>query len=393
MDTQKECKRLSSHTELWTIGVEEEYQIIDPTTRALCGDAEHLLSYMQSTPEIQSGAELQHAQLEIATPICQTLADVRTALVQGRQAVLQAATQARRWVAAAGTHPFSRWQDQEVSTSKARYRVMQMAYQQLVREQVIFGCHVHIGCTDRDLAIQIVNRARLWLAPLLALTTNSPFWCGDDTGYGSFRTEIWSRWPMAGPPSHITSQAEYDEFVRMLIATGSIKDTTHLYWDMRLSDRYPTIEFRIMDVCTTIDETVMITGLARALAQTCYEQEMQQISYTIVSNDLLRAAHWRAARYGLDADLIDLEAGISVPAHEHVAHLLELLRPVLERNGEWDEIVTLVQAVLQNGTGASRQRAVYQHTGTLQDVVDFTVLETTTGLQVPAGYGFSSETV
>jgi len=367
---------LPTHPPAWTIGVEEEYQIIDPTTHALSADAPRLLSFIPSP--LLASAEMQQSQIELATPICHTLAEVRSALQQARRTVIAAAEQARRWIAAAGTHPFSHWQHQQV-TAQPRYHEMSQMYQHLAREQVIFGCHVHLGCPDRERALQVMNRLRPWLAPLLALATNSPFWLGEDTGYASFRTIIWSRWPLAGLPPAFASMAEYEALVHVLTTTGSIKDPTYLYWDLRLSERFPTIEVRLADVCLTVDEAVMIAGLARALAETCDQQAQEQIPDVVVPDDVIRAAHWRAARDGIDGELLDVLLGRAVPAHQVIERLLTVVRPALECRGEWQEIARLVEQTLQRGSGARRQRNVYRCTGQLQEVVDFVVRETAEG--------------
>lgn len=371
---------MSSFSDLWTMGVEEEYQIIDPSTRALTTDAERLLSFVESplATGIQVQPEMQRSQIEIATPVCYSLAEVRSTLIHARQVAINAAAQADRQIAAAGTHPFSHWKDQPI-TPNERYREIEQRYQQLAHEQVIFGCHVHIGCGERETALQVINRARLWLAPLLALSANSPFWLQDDTGYDSFRTEIWWRWPMAGPPPYISSLADYNSLLQLLVNTESIADSSHLYWDIRISEHVPTIEFRTMDVCMTIDEAVMITGLIRALVQSCYEQVRQEQPYPRAAHDFLRAAHWHAARYGLSANLIDIHAERVVPAQELIARMLAFLRPALESSGTWDEVSTLVNATLHNGNGATRQRAIYRNTGSHSAVVDFIVEETARG--------------
>jgi carboxylate-amine ligase len=359
------------------MGVEEEYQIIDPLTLALAADAPRILSNVELPLDtaIHIQPEMQCGQIEIATPVCYNLAEIRSALTLARQTTIAAANKVNRWIAAAGTHPFAHWKEQHISTNE-RYQHMLHKYQQLAYEQVIFGCHVHIGCGEREIALQIINRARLWLAPLLALSANSPFWLQGNTGYDSFRTEIWWRWPMSGPPPHIASMVEYDRLLQTLINTESIVDSSHLYWDIRISENFPTIEFRVMDVCMTIDETVMMTGLIRALVQTCYEQSQQERPYPIASPHLLRMAHWRAARYGLDADLIDLYSEKVVPAHKLIKQMLTLLRPALESSGAWYEVSTLVNATLHNGNGAARQRAIYHHTNSYAAVVNFIVAET-----------------
>lgn len=253
-------------------------------------------------------------------------------------------------------------------------------YQQLTRELVIFGCHVHVGISDRSIAIRVMNRARVWLAPILALAASSPFWLGTDTGYASYRTEIWGRWPISGPPLIFSSQAEYQAVVEALIATGSVEEATKVYWDVRLSERFPTVEFRLTDVCMTVDEAVMVAGLVRSLARTCYEQAQADKPFSATRHELIRAAHWRAARYGLDTELIDVEVMRAVPARELIEKFLAFVRPSLEEYGDWDEVSSLVRETMQRGNGATRQREVYKRTGRLEDVVDYIVAETLKGI-------------
>ncbi|MDQ3814273.1 MAG: carboxylate-amine ligase [Armatimonadota bacterium] len=367
----------------FTIGVEEEYQIIDPTTRELKPRSVRLVPQVRLQIGDQVQNELFQAEIEIGTRICPTLADVRAEIIRLRRAVIEVAEKDGDRIAATATHPFSHWAKQPL-TPKVRYFNIAKNYQQLTREQIICGCHVHVGLSDREAPIHIMNRARGWLSVLLALSANSPFWLGQDTGYASYRTEIWRRWPMAGSPHMFNSRAEYDELVQALIATGSIADETKIYWDMRPADRFGTVEFRVADVCLTVDEAVMVAGLVRALARTCLEAVQRDLetadhSFVPVRPELLRAAEWRAARYGLDADLIDVHAGRAVVARDMVGKLLSFVRPALEAMGEWDEVSTLVCNTLKRGNGAARQRAVYQRTGRLKDVVDFIVQETGRG--------------
>jgi glutamate---cysteine ligase / carboxylate-amine ligase len=369
---------MTTQADSWTIGVEEEYQLIDPATRELQGRAERTLEQAQATLGDAVQPELQHSQIETATPVCQTLTDVRDALVRLRRELITAATRNGSRLAAAGTHPFSRWDTQQI-TPKARYQEIARRYGQLARELVICGCHVHVGLSDREVAIGVLNRVRVWLTPLLALAANSPFWLGEDTGYASYRTELWARWPMAGPPHCFASRDEYETLVRALVATGSIADATNIYWDVRLPERFPTVEFRVTDVCLTIDEAVMVAGLVRALAQTCYEQALRDAPFATVRPELLRMAHWRAARYGLEGELIDVQATQAVPAQQLVEQLLIFVQDALEANGDWDEIAMLVRETLDRGNGAMRQRAVFERAGRMEDVVDFIVAETAKG--------------
>jgi carboxylate-amine ligase len=370
---------MSSQTEEFTIGVEEEYQIINPVTRELRSRVEHILPKAQEALGEEVQPEAQQSQIEIGTPICRTLADVRSELVRLRREVIAAAQKDGNQIAAAGTHPFSHWDEQEL-TPKERYQGLMRDYQQLTRELVIFGCHVHVGISDRSAAIRVMNRARVWLAPLLALSASSPFWLGTDTGYASYRTEIWSRWPISGPPLIFESHAEYEALVQALVATGSVEEATKIYWDVRLSERFPTIEFRVTDVCQTVDEAVMVAGLVRALARTCYEQAMRDEPFPAARHELIRAAHWHAARYGLDEDLIDVGAQKAVPARELVESFLTFVRPALEEYGEWEEVSEIVHETMQRGTGATRQREAYKQAGRLEDVVDLIVRETANGI-------------
>lgn len=361
----------------FTIGVEEEYQIVDAKTRELHPRALSILPGARAAVGEQVTPEMYLSQIEIGTPICRTLAEVRAELTRLRREVNAAAEGEGCRIAAAGTHPFSHWEDQEL-TPRRRYAGIAEEYEQLAREHLIYGCHVHVGIKDREAAVEVMNRARLWLSPLLALAANSPFWLGRDTGYASYRTEIWRRWPMAGTPQEFASRSEYDALVASLVETGSVGDATKIYWDVRPSAKFETLEFRVTDVCLTVDEAVMIAGLVRALTRTFYGEVTGGAPPTRVRQELLRAAKWRAARYGLDADLIDVERGQAVAAHELIERLLARLRDALEADGAWDEVCELVRATLVRGNGAARQRAAVASADGLEEVVDFIVAETLT---------------
>ena len=363
---------------MFTLGVEEEYQIVNPETRALQPRSARVLQAAQRALGEEVQPELRLSQIETASPVCRTLAEVRAELVRLRRELIQAAARDGHRIAAAGTHPFSDPEAQPF-TPKERYWGIAADYQALARELVIFGCHVHVGLDDPDAGLQVMNRARIWLGPLLALSANSPFWMGTDTGYASFRTEVWTRWPMAGQPGLFTSHAEYEALLKTLVDTGVIEDETKIYWDIRLPRRVPTVEFRVTDVCLTINEAVMVAGLVRGLAHTCHEQARREEPYCAARSELLRAAQWRAARFGLTGELIDIRAGRSVPARELVEELLQFARPGLEAAGDWVEVSTLVREVLERGSGAERQREVYRRTERLEDVVDFILAETEKG--------------
>ena len=369
-----------SLTHPFSLGVEEEYQIIDPQTRALCSLAEPILLEARNAIGQDVQPEIHLSQIEIATPVCQTLVQVRQELERLRRAVIRSAARFGKKIVAAGSHPFACWQDQ-LMTPEKRYLALEQRYQQFSREQSIFGCHVHVGVSDREMAIQIINHARIWLAPLLALTANSPFWWGTETGYASYRAAaVYAKWPQAGPPPFFASLADYEDLTRTLIRMRSIEDARNLYWDMRVSERFPTVEIRIMDQCTTIDEAIMMTGLARALVQICFEHVAQGVAAPQVRQELLRFANWQAARYGLDEELLDVRAGCAIPAWKMIEQLMDFVRPALQAHGDWEEICKLVDQTVQYGNGASRQRAIYQSTGSLQTVVDFVAAQTEAGI-------------
>jgi carboxylate-amine ligase len=366
----KEGDRLPEKSEEYTLGVEEEYQMIDPGTRALTPRAADVLRRARQTiGEDRVVPELRASQLEVLTSVCGTLPEVRAELGRLRRGVIEAAQEEGVRVAAASTHPFSHWQDQPI-TAQERYEKILDREQRMAEEQVVFGFHVHVGLSDREAALQVMNHARIWLAPLLALSANSPYWLGEDTGYASYRTQIWGSLSTAGPPGYFASLAEHDALVETLVATGGAMEPNQIYWDMRLPQKLNTVEIRVADVCTTLDEAVMIAGLSRALVRTCHERARAGKPHPEARPEILRAAHWVASRHGLDADLVDVEAGRSVPAQKEIENLLYFTRPALEEHGDWEEVSTLVSDTLERGNGATRQRQVYERSGRLEDVVD-----------------------
>ena len=370
-----EEREMAAVVDEYTLGVEEEYQVVDPETRELRSQGGRVVEGARH--ELGEGdvtAELMESQVETVSSVCRTLAEVRTEILRLRRAVIRAAGDGAR-IVAASTHPFSHWREQVV-TPKERYRVLIEAYQQLAQEQLVFGFHVHVGVKDRESAVRVMNRLRVWLAPLLALSANSPFWLGEDSGYASYRTQVWGRFPVSGPPGVFASRAEHDALVEALVRTETVEDATKIYWDARLPEKTETIELRVADVCPTVDEAVMIAGLSRALVRSCYERDGREEPYPAARPELLRAAHWRASRYGLEGELLDIEEERVVPAGYAIQKLLDFVRPSLEELGDWDEISAVVRGTLERGNGATRQRAVYRRTGSLESVVDMLVEET-----------------
>jgi glutamate---cysteine ligase / carboxylate-amine ligase len=360
----------------FTIGVEEEFQLVDPATRELRSGVDDVLpEAQQRTSPDEVSHELQQSQIEIGTPVCRRLAEVRAELVRLRAEVRESAAHRGLTIVAAGSHPLSRIDRQRI-TDVEDYRRIADHYAHLADEQVVFGCHVHVGVADQELAIAAMNHIRPWLAPLVALSSSSPFWSGADTGYASYRSEVFGRWPTAGTVEPFASRAEYEEVVDQLLATGSIDAPARIYWDVRPSARYDTLELRVADVCTSVDDAVLVAGLAGALVRQGAALAEAGEPAPDVRPELLRAARWRAARFGTSADLVDLVAMRAVPAAGVVEQLLAYVEPALEEWGERDEVDALARQVLARGTSAARQRARFAERGSLDDVVDWLIEET-----------------
>ncbi len=313
--------------------------------------------------------------IESRTEVCQTLGEVRRELQRLRRGLIQAAAEADLGLVAAGSAPLSDWKARGV-TPAPRYERMAEAYQQLAREQLICACQVHVGIPDQDSAIGVLNRVRRWLPTIVALFASSPFWMGGDTGYASYRTMLWQRWPTAGMPGRFASVGEYHAVVQSLVKSGVITDAGQIYWAVRLNPTYSTLEVRVADACTTIDEAVAYAGLSRALVRVCLEEGRNERQPSVVRPEILAAARWRAARSGLDDALIDPLTAEPIPASAMLDRLLMYVRPALEDVGDWDEVADLVEQTVRHGTSAARQRAAYRDTDRLEDVVDRLVQET-----------------
>ncbi len=371
---------MTAEQDSFTVGVEEEFLLIDPDTGKLQPAAEEVVP----TAEEEAGegedveSEFKRSQLETATPPCHSLGELRDELVELRRDVIDAAQRSGYRIGAAGTHPYANRGGGDV-TPKESYLGLERQYQRLAREKVICGCHVHVGMPDRDTAVHTLNRVRPWLSPILALAANSPFWAEEDTGYASFRTEIWRRWPTACTPAAFRSRDEYEALVDLLLKTESIDDPARIFWDVRPSPRFETLEFRLTDVCLTVDEAVMVAGLMRALAAQCCWEAQQEEPFADPRPEILRSATWRAARYGLEDKLLDVRGERAVPAEEMLTILLDYLRPALSASGDWDEVSSLLERTVRGGTGAARQRQAFARSERLEDVVDFVVEETARG--------------
>jgi carboxylate-amine ligase len=355
-----------------TIGIEEEFHVLDPDTYCLVPNAPRRLAVAAADPELES--ELLSSTIESASAVCHGLEDLREEVVRQRRELCAAAERAGVLVATAGTVPASGAKVLPVSPGE-RYAWMAAEYGQLAAEQAICACHVHVGVPNRDLAVMVAMRVRTWLPVLLALSASSPFFSYGDTGCASYRTVIWSRWPTAGPLPRFTSIDDYDRHVDILIATGIITDVGMIYYDVRPSARYPTLEFRMADGCPAVDDAVLIAALSRGLVLAAEQDELAGTPLPDTPPTLLRAATWRAARWGTAGQLTDAVTGVSSPASELVDRLLAYVRPGLEDRGEWPVVKELIDANRQRGTSAERQRAAMRH-GSWADVARALAAET-----------------
>lgn len=339
-----------------SIGVEEEYQIVDAQSGKLRPDCAKVMQVLEPGND---GADIQHelhlTQIEMASPVCSDLEHVRKVLSSVRGRLIAASRKVGADLVSAGTHPMPASHEDDV-TPKERYRTMAHQYQQIARDLLIFGCHVHVDMPDREMGVQVMNRVTRWLPALQALTANSPFWAGEDTGYASYRRELWVQWPMAGPPLYFEDGKDLRECVDRLVAAGAIADATRIYWDVRLPEKTPTIEFRVMDVMTRIDETVAICGLIRALVSRAQKDVLAGEPFEKLRPEVVRVAMWQAARFGLTDHLMDASACRQVTAVEHIKEFLDYVRDPLQSAGDYGHVNSTITRMVDLGGGASRQR-------------------------------------
>jgi carboxylate-amine ligase len=365
----------------FTLGVEEEFQIIDPDTRELRSHVQEILEEGRLVLKERVKPEMHQSVIEIGTGICKNITEVRQDVGEMRAEIIRLAKKNGMRVASAGTHPFSNWADQKIFPDP-RYDQVVQEMQQLARANLIFGLHVHVGIKDRTLAFQIMNEALYFLPHLLALSTNSPFWLGRNTGLKSFRTKVFDRFPRTGMPEYFDTPAEFDDFVRVLVSTKCIDNGKKIWWDVRPHPFFETIEFRVCDVPMRLDETVTLAALVQAICVKLYNLRKQNQGWRRYRRALILENKWRASRYGIEGKLIDFGKEIEVEFRSLMDELLEFLDDVVDELGSRRE-VEAVNWILQNGTGADRQLRVYETSGgDLKKVVDFICEETRHGLPI-----------
>jgi carboxylate-amine ligase len=358
----------------FTIGVEEEFQIVDPETWELRSHVSELLASSAPSFGDQVKREMHQSIVEVGTKICANVEELAEEIIRNRRDLADAAERVGLRIAAAGTHPFSNWMDQVISPGE-RYEHIVEELQQLARSLLIFGLHVHVAVPDRQTMIDLMNEARYFLPHLLALSTSSPFWMGRDTGLKSFRTTVFRRFPRTGIPEDFESWSEYEEYVDLLVELKSIDNGKKIWWDLRPHPTFGTLEFRVCDVPTAPRHAIAIAAVAQAIIVKLYRLRRDNLGFRRYRRALIEENKWRAARYGLDGKLIDFGKRREVPMRDLALELLAFVDDVVDELGSRRE-VEYVRTILVDGTSAERQLAVYRETGDLKAVVQWLVHET-----------------
>ena len=369
-----------SESKLFTLGIEEEFQIIDPNTRELRSHIQEILENGKMVLAEKVKPEMHQSVVEVGTDVCRNIKDTREQVINLRSELAILAEKNNLKIAAAGTHPFSHWKDQKI-TDNARYKVIINDMQQVARANLIFGLHVLVGVEDREAALHIMNAARYFLPHIFALSTNSPFWLGRNTGFKSYRSKIFDRFPRTGIPDYFNSLAEYDNFVSLLVKTNCIDNAKKIWWDIRVHPVFNTLEFRICDIPLRADETITLAAIMQAVVAKLYKLIKQNLGFRLYRRALIAENKWRAARYGIHGKLIDFGKKEEVDYKILVDELLEFIDDVVDDLDSREEVKG-VYKILETGTGADRQLDIWEQSLDIKSVVDYIIEETYKGLGI-----------
>lgn len=362
-----------------SIGIEEEYQTVDPVTRDL---RSHIHAEIVQKGRLLMAErvkpEMHQSVVEIGTGVCRNIQEAKEEIRSIRQQIITLARENGLRLSAGGTHPFALWSKQEIYPDE-RYRTIVEDLKMVARANLIFGLHVHIGVEDRETAIQLMNSARYFLPHLLALSANSPFWLGMETGLRSYRCKVFDKFPRTNIPDAYQSWSEFENYVNLLIRTNCIDNGKKIWWDIRPHPYFPTLEFRVCDMPMRLEESIAIAALCQAIIAKLYQLHERNLSFRHYSRSLLMENKWRAARYGLDGKMIDFGKQTEVPARDLIGEILDFVADVVEELGSQQEI-SYIRWILENGNGADRQLRVFNQTRDLKQVVDYMIQETEHGL-------------
>src|SRR5690242_2538469 len=353
----------------FTLGIEEEYMVIDPHSRELKSHEQKIVQEGEKVIKDKVKAEMHQAVVEVGTDICQDIDEAFVDVATLRKTISSIADGLGLWVGASGTHPFSNWQSQLI-TDHVRYNAIVNELQEAARSNLIFGLHVHVGMDSREMAIHIANSARYFLPHIYALSTNSPFWEGRSTGYKSYRTKIFDTFPRTGIPDFFDSIETYDNYIKILVKTNCIDNAKKIWWDLRVHPFFNTVEFRICDVPLTVQETITLAALFQAICANLYKLRTQNLNFIIYPRMLINENKWRASRYGIEGSMIDFGKETEVNTRVLIYELLDFIDDVASPLGIKNTI-GYVHKILEEGTGADRQLKVFEGTQSLPAVVDY----------------------
>lgn len=363
----------------FTIGIEEEYQTVDPVTRDLRSHIHaEIIEKGKMLLQERVKAEMHQSVVEVGTSVCNNIKEAKEEVKKLRHDMIMLARENGLRLASAATHPFADWRVQEIYPDE-RYKNIVEDMQLVARANLIFGLHVHIGVEDRETAIQMMNHARYFVPHILALSTNSPFWLGMNTGLKSYRCKVFDKFPRTNIPDYFASWGEYESFVKLLIKTGCIDNAKKIWWDIRPHPFFNTIEFRICDIPMRVDETIALAALIQATVAKLYKLYEANQGFRLYRRALIMENKWRAARYGLNGKMIDWGKQTQVPVRELILEYLAFVDDVIDELGSREEIA-YVHKILEMGSGADRQIRVFEETGDLKKVVDYIIEETEVGV-------------
>src|SRR3954465_11647832 len=371
---------MSAKPHVFTLGIEEEFAIIDPVTRELRSHIQEILEGGKITLKEQIKPEMHQSVVELGTEICDSIGCARDHVTALRTKLAELAARSGLKIASMGTHPFSHWRDQLI-TEGERYQEIVKDMQSLARANLIFGLHVHVGIPNRETAIHVMNQARYFLPHIYALSVNSPFWVGQNTGLKGYRLKVFERFPRTGIPDSFESLSEYEDFCKLLVKTGCIDNPKKIWWDIRLHPVFDTLEVRVCDAQSRVEDTLAIAALIQAVVAKLFKLLRQNTTFRVYRRRLLDENRWRASRYGIDGKLIDFGREREVATKDLIAELLEFVRDEAEQLGSEREMEH-IERICREGTGADRQLATFQRTHDIKAVVDQIVEETYEGLVV-----------
>jgi len=365
---------------VYTLGIEEEFQIVDPETRELRSHIQEILGEGKVTLQERIKPEMHQSVVEIGTDVCRTTDDGREQVIRLRSELAMLAARGGMKIASAGTHPFSHWYDQAI-TEGERYETIVKDMQQVARANLIFGLHVHVGIADRETAIHVMNQARYFLPHIYALSANSPFWVGRNTGFKGYRLKVFQRFPRTGIPDAFESLSEYEDYLKLLVRTKCVDNAKKIWWDIRLHPFFDTLEFRVCDAQSRVADTLALAAVIQAIVSKLHKLQRQNLSFRIYRRRLIDENRWRASRYGLDGALIDFGREEECDTRSLIHEILDFISAEVDELGS-RSCIEHVEKILREGTGADRQLAVWERTHDMKAVVDQIVSETYEDLTV-----------